>query len=58
MKQLEEYRCLCGKLLCKSFLVHGIIEIKCKHCHEIIRFSAPKNDYKKHFAATDLTPQH
>mgnify|MGYP006921739238 CR=1 FL=1 len=36
---LEEYRCPCGKLLCKCALRDGVIEIKCKACREVVRFT-------------------
>lgn len=36
---LYEYRCTCGKLLCKGNLIKGVVEIKCRHCREIMKFS-------------------
>lgn len=29
---LREYRCHCGKLLLKGFLLLGVVEIKCRRC--------------------------
>lgn len=37
-KALIEYRCQCGKLLCKGFLPIGIVEIKCKRCARLSTF--------------------
>ena len=34
-KMLIEYRCQCGKLLFKGFLLMGVIETKCKRCGQI-----------------------
>lgn len=38
LDKLIEYRCQCGKLLCKGFLVIGVIMIKCKRCGQICSF--------------------
>lgn len=44
---LKEYRCSCGKLLCKALLLEGVLELKCKNCREIVRFSTgPAGDQK------------
>ncbi len=37
-KILIDYRCKCGKLLFKGFLLIGVIEIKCKRCGQIMLF--------------------
>jgi phage FluMu protein Com len=36
---LSEYRCKCGKLLFKGLLLSGILELKCKRCHDIKKFT-------------------
>lgn len=38
LNNIKEYRCTCGKLLCKGLLVIGAIEIKCKRCGSLKRF--------------------
>jgi phage FluMu protein Com len=37
-KALTEYRCSCGKLLCKGQLFLSSVEIKCKRCGKIALF--------------------
>lgn len=37
-KVLKEYRCTCGKLLFKGSFYAGIVEVKCKHCHQLLSF--------------------
>lgn len=37
----KEYRCVCGKLLFKSPMFSGSIEIKCRRCGRVRLFSAP-----------------
>ncbi len=32
IKNLKEYRCVCGKLLFKGTLLFSVIEVKCKRC--------------------------
>lgn len=38
IKELIEYRCQCGKLLCKGKLFLSEIEIKCKRCGRLTAF--------------------
>lgn len=35
---LIEYRCACGRLLFKGFILMSIVEIKCKRCGEVRTF--------------------
>lgn len=35
--ELKEYRCSCGKLLCKGEIFDGEIQVKCKKCGKIQR---------------------
>lgn len=35
---LTEYRCTCGKLLCKGRLFLSSVEIKCKRCGQVALF--------------------
>jgi hypothetical protein len=37
---LQEYRCSCGKLLFKGFLLLSLVEIKCKRCAKTTVFGA------------------
>ena len=39
---LNEYRCLCGKLLLKGIFFDGILEIKCKRCGRINKIGRSK----------------
>lgn len=39
---LLEHRCTCGKLLFKGTLVEGVIEIKCRSCHSLMRWESAK----------------
>lgn len=32
---MKEYRCACGKLLFKGFLLFSVVEIKCKRCGSV-----------------------
>lgn len=36
---LNEYRCQCGKLLCKGMLLISMLELKCRFCHRVNRFN-------------------
>ncbi|MBY0294233.1 Com family DNA-binding transcriptional regulator [Patescibacteria group bacterium] len=38
MSVKREYRCACGKLLCKGLLLMGTIEIKCRRCGTLQTF--------------------
>lgn len=38
VKELTEYRCQCGKLLCKGSLFLSEVEIKCKRCGKLTKF--------------------
>jgi hypothetical protein len=36
---LQDYRCECGKLLFRGLLLSGIVELKCKRCNTIKKFT-------------------
>lgn len=43
MTALDEYRCDCGKLLGKGSQDQSVVEIKCKRCRQLCRFSNNNN---------------
>lgn len=38
---LEDYRCSCGKLLLRGFVLSGIIEVKCRECKRLANIEGP-----------------
>jgi len=41
---LQSYRCICGKLLFKGFLLDSTIQIKCKKCGKLMSFQGLDQD--------------
>src|ERR1043166_2274236 len=39
--ELQEYKCCCGKLLCKGAIFDGDIQIKCRRCGKIQKIADP-----------------
>lgn len=56
-QSLQEYRCMCGKLLFKGSIVHEIVEIKCKHCRKISAFGGAGASDAPLEALHDLVPE-
>ena len=34
--ELAEFRCHCGKLLCKEYVIDGTVELWCEKCEKLI----------------------
>lgn len=41
---LHSYRCFCGKLLFKGFLLDSTVQIKCRNCGELTSFQGLRNE--------------
>ena len=44
---LQDYRCKCGKLLFKGFLVNGNVEVKCRRCGIIMNINGLVGDFSE-----------
>jgi phage FluMu protein Com len=38
-KLLQEYRCVCNKLLFKGYILKGGVQVKCKKCSRIQHYA-------------------
>lgn len=45
----KDYRCVCGKLLCKGFLKIGFIEIKCKACKNVATINGSERSFPGYY---------
>ncbi len=56
---IDNYRCSCGKLLLRGFIVSGEVEIKCRTCKKITTVTGLQSlsDHSRHILIVDANGQ-